>query len=432
MRQLVVQVPRGEGVRLMEMVETYEPVNVSQFTAVTPQGPQDVTILHVANHHVGPLLDALSTLPHGQITLDPHEKLTMQPPDTQVADSIAQVEQRSPIEVWLNGLQSIGSWKSFLGYAIAAGIVVWIGLFTNTIYLLVAAMLIAPFGGPAMNASLATASGDRDLLRRSVLRYGVGLLALMATTLAVSFVLQLDRVTNLMMDVGQLSAVAALLPVVTGAVGAMNLVEPERNSLVPGTAVGLLVAASLAPPAGVAGMAIALQQWTLVLNVLLVLALQLVFINLSGALVFRFYGGLTPEGSRYQRGQRRVFWASLGLSALACMGLLAVQFWQTPDFQRSTRAQRATAEAETIVEESALADFVTANFRFTEPARGAEEVLLGTLYVQRRPGVLLPDAEIEAILVREIQGTLLEEGFAVTPLLSISVLEAPEQEPLPP
>jgi uncharacterized membrane protein len=217
--------------------------------------------------------------------------------------------------------------------------------------------------------------------------------------------------------------VAALLPVVTGAVGALNLVEPERSSLVPGTAVGLLVAASLAPPAGVAGMAAALQNWSLVLNALFVLALQLVMINLSGALVFRFYGGLTPEGSRYQRGKHAIFIASLGVSSLVAAGLIWFQFSTTPDLQRTTRAQRAVSEAEQVVDESELASFVSAQFRFTEPTASPGEILLGDLYVQRQAGVLLPDEQIEEELVRQIQQRLLDQGFNVTPLLSISVLE---------
>lgn len=429
MRQLLIQVPKGKGERVAARTEEFDPVNVAHLTAVTEQGPQDLIILHVANHHVGPVLDALSAIPDGQITLTPHEVLTMRPPDEEVADSIAHVEQRSPIEVWLNGLQSIGSWRSFLGYAIAAGIVVWIGLFTNTIYLLVAAMLISPFGGPAMNTSLATASGDADLLRQSVLRYAAGLVTLMLTTFLLSLGLQQDLVTTVMMEVGQLSTVAALLPVVTGAIGAMNLIEPERNSLVPGTAVGLLVAASLAPPAGVAGMALALQQWTLVTNALFVLALQLVFINFAGAMIFRFYGGLTAQGSRYQRGRRFIFTLSMVVSLIAGAGLLWFQLQNTPALQRSSRAQRAVAEAEQVLEESELATFVSAEFRFTEPTKQAGETLLGTLYVQRRPDVFLPDEAIETELVQEIQQSLLDEGFDVTPLVSISVLETPAQVP---
>jgi uncharacterized membrane protein len=267
------------------------------------------------------------------------------------------------------------------------------------------------------------------LLQQSVLRYAAGLVTLMLTTFLLSLGLQQDLVTTVMMEVGQLSTVAALLPVVTGAIGAMNLIEPERNSLVPGTAVGLLVAASLAPPAGVAGMALALQQWTLVTNALFVLALQLVFINFAGAMIFRFYGGLTAQGSRYQRGRRFIFTLSMVVSLIAGAGLLWFQLQNTPALQRSSRAQRAVAEAEQVLEESELATFVSAEFRFTEPTKQAGETLLGTLYVQRRPDVFLPDEAIETELVQEIQQSLLDEGFDVTPLVSISVLETPAQVP---
>jgi hypothetical protein len=85
------------------------------------------------------------------------------------------------------------------------------------------------------------------------------------------------------------------------------------------------------------------------------------------------------------------------------------------------------AQAEQVVDSSELARFVSAEFRFTEPNKEPGEILLGSLFVQRMPAVLLPDEEIEAILVREIQANLLESEFDVTPLLTIFVLEAPEQ-----
>jgi len=51
-------------------------------------------------------------------------------------------------------------------------------------------------------------------------------------------------------DVSEISSVGALLPLVAGAAGALNQMQAQSNSLVSGTAVGLLVAAALAPPAG--------------------------------------------------------------------------------------------------------------------------------------------------------------------------------------
>ena len=124
------------------------------------------------------------------------------------------------------------------------GVVVWIGLFTNTIYLLTAAMLIAPFAGPAMNTAIATARGDWSLLRRTLLRYVAALAVTIAIAGTLSSILHQNTTTELMVATSNLSAVAVLLPLVADAAGALNLVQSERSSLVSGAAVGMLVAAS--------------------------------------------------------------------------------------------------------------------------------------------------------------------------------------------
>lgn len=102
--------------------------------------------------------------------------MALYPPEDKAPDQVTDIETRSPIEIFLSGLQSIGSWKGFIGYSVITSIVVWIGLFTNTSYLLVAAMLIAPFAGPAMNTAIATARGDWPLLKEGLIRYFISIL----------------------------------------------------------------------------------------------------------------------------------------------------------------------------------------------------------------------------------------------------------------
>jgi uncharacterized hydrophobic protein (TIGR00271 family) len=162
----------------------------------------------------------------------------------------------------------------FLSYAGLAGVVVWIGLFTETVYLLTAAMLIAPFAGPAMNAALATARGDAELLGRSVARYFAALALTIAVAFALSLLLQQQIATGLMIQTSFLSSVAVLLPLTAGAAGALNLCQSERSSLVSGAATGMLVAASLAPPAGLVGMGAAIGEWDMVKSAAFLLILR--------------------------------------------------------------------------------------------------------------------------------------------------------------
>jgi uncharacterized hydrophobic protein (TIGR00271 family) len=304
--------------------------------------------------------------------------------------------------------------------------VVWIGMFTNTVYLLVAAMLIAPFAGPAMNVAVATASGDWTLLWRSVVRYFVALTLTVIVTAVLTWVLQQRTATSTMIDVSQVSSVVLLLPLITGAAGALNLVQSENNSLVSGTAVGLLVAASLAPPAALIGMASALGQWQMAISGLYVLLLQLVGINIGGAVVFRIYG-LAVSGSRYEHGQQRIFYLSFATTLVLLAALLFWQFRTTPDFQRASIAQHAVSQVEEVVQQSGVAYLVEANLRFTRPSMQAQNTLLGVVYVQRHPSVTLSNEQLRTELIAAIQQRLSEQQANVTPLITVTVLEAPPE-----
>ena len=326
---------------------------------------------------------------------------------------------------FLAGLQSVGSWKGFLSYAAVAGVVVWIGLYTGTSYLLVAAMLIAPFAGPAMNTAIATARGDRQLLGRSVLRYCVSLLVTMIVTALLSLLFQQQIPTPLMIEQSQISEVAVLLPLAAGAAGAINLIQSERSSLVSGAATGMLVAASLAPPAGIVGMAAAIGRWDLTVNGLFLLLLQLSGINVTAAVLFRIFG-LSTQGARYQRGHRGVFPVALAVTGLALVGLLSWQLSVSPELERSSRAQQANAEVQQVVEQTSGVDLVESNVRFTRADIAGQNTLLCVVYVQRQADAGRSAEAIRSELTQAIQTRLLDQGFDVTPLVDVSVLEPPD------
>jgi uncharacterized hydrophobic protein (TIGR00271 family) len=294
MRQLIVQVQRGQGQEVLDIAKSVNAINLAQLEATGCDELLDLVLIHVSNQHVEKLLGKLENIPKLHITLLPTGVIALSPPASQAPQQVKNVEERSPIEIFLSGLQSVGSWRGFLGYAAVAGVVVWIGLYTNTIYLLTAAMLIAPFAGPAMNVAIATARGDSQLLWRGILRYFAALAMTITVAGMLSLIMRQNIATSLMLERSQISSVAVLLPLAAGAAGALNLVQSQRSSLVSGAATGMLVAASLAPPAGIVGMASAIARWDLVVSGLFLLLLQLVGINFTAAL-FAFLGCLPKE-----------------------------------------------------------------------------------------------------------------------------------------
>ncbi|BAZ20649.1 hypothetical protein NIES4073_15260 [Kalymmatonema gypsitolerans NIES-4073] len=428
MRQLIIQVPQGHGKAVLDIAHSHNGANLAQLAAKGSDEAIDVVIVHISNREVEGFLEQLQDLPKVHITLIPTGVMALQPPASEAPQQVVNVEERSPIEIFLSGLQSVGSWRGFLGYAAMAGVVVWIGLYTNTAYLLVAAMLIAPFAGPAMNTAIATARGDYQLLGRSLLRHFTALTVTIVTTWLLSLILRQEIPTSLMVESSQISTVAVLLPLAAGAAGALNLVQSERSSLVSGAATGMLVAASLAPPAGIVGMASALGRWDMVTGGLFLLLLQLCGINFTASLLFRIYG-LSIQGSRYQRGKKSVFRSALVITVIALAGLLTWQFSNSPNLERSSRAQRANAEVNKAVEQVGLVELVESNVRFTRANIQGQNTLLSVVYVQKKPEVTASNEEISSRLTQAIQTHLLKQGFNLTPLVDVNVLETPASKP---
>ena len=423
MRQLIVQVPLACGDRALEAAGRHGAVNVTQLHGTDADGQAvALIILHLSNDRAGDLIDALGSVPGLRVSMLPTGALALHPPASHAADQTTDVTARSPLEVFVAGLQSIGSWTGFLGYAVAGGMVVWIGLTTNTVYLLIGAMLIAPFAGPAVNTAIATARGDAQLLWRSLLRYGAAIAVTAAVAGLLSLLFQQDAATELMRSVSTISSTAVLLPLIAGAAGALHLCQGESSSLVSGAASGMLIAASLAPPAGLIGIATATGDLVMLAPALFLLGLQLVGINLAGALTFWMFG-LRPDGVRYKRGRHGVRLASGLATAGALAMLLTVQFATSrPTLEHASVAQEMRdAVLVTLAADSSVA-VVEANLRFTRATIRGQSTLLAVLYVQRSPWTTGGDDVLRERISSLVRHAIASRAPEVTPLAAVTIL----------
>ena len=166
-----------------------------------------------------------------------------------------------------------------------------------------------------------------------------------------------------------------------GAAGALNLAQSDRSSLVSGAATGMLVAAALAPPAGLVGMGLVIGQMDIVYSSLWALAIQIVGINLAGFVVFRLYG-VTNKGARYPRGKSAITVGALALSMAAVLALLVVQFSFSPQFEQSALAQRITALAQQQIETRDDVELVMAQAAFSRARPSGENPVLLTIQVE--------------------------------------------------
>ncbi len=413
MRQITIVMPPEEAERVTAESERHDIAVLAELDARRAGIRQTMLICNSPNARIEGFLSALEDVEGLHISFAPQGILALRPPADEAEKQVTDVQFRSPLEVFLSGLQSIGSWTGFLSYAAVGAIIVWIGLYTESIFLLVAAMLIAPFAGPAMTLALATARGDAHLMRQSLLRYVAALATAVAVAALLSFLFGQTIATPLMTSASMRSTVSVLLPLAAGAAGALNLVQSERSSLVSGAATGMLVAAALAPPAGLIGMGLVIDQMDMVLSSLWALAIQIVGINLSGFVVFRLCG-IDASGARYPRGKPFLTVLATALSLAALAALLFVQFSSTPEYQQSSIAQRISAVVQEDIEQRDGIGLVMVQSTFTRSRPQGENPVWITVHVEAE----MSDAEKDA-LMRQLDARV-EREFGVEALVQLS------------
>ena len=175
--------------------------------------------------------------------------------------------------------------NDFLLMVFLSTVVACIGLIENNVAVVVGAMVIAPLLGPNISLAFATSMGDGELMWKSLKTNlaGLGLAMLMAVGIGLVWPDYINS-HELMMrtDVG-LDGV--LLALASGAAAVLSLTTALSSALV-----GVMVAVAILPPTATMGMMLGSGQTDLALGAGLLLAVNVVCINLSAKLMFLLKG----------------------------------------------------------------------------------------------------------------------------------------------
>ncbi len=189
-----------------------------------------------------------------------------------------------------------------------SAVVATAGVLLNSIGILVGSMVIAPLIGPIMAASVGTIVDDDPLFFTSV-KYqltgsgvGFGSAVAFASLVRVSSLVSPDFQISQLVRISSHSAPNLLLVVVAfgaGFAGALSLSTGGTIDLV-----GVMIAAAVMPPIGVAGVAVAWVQPVIVLGAITVVLVNLVSMTLA-AILSLWYLGYHPESLTELRKARR-------------------------------------------------------------------------------------------------------------------------------
>ena len=208
---------------------------------------------------------------------DPSDKETNEAVTTTREELYSEIEKNARLD------------STYLLLVFLSTIVVAIGLIEDNVAVVIGAMVIAPLLGPNIALALGAALGDMPLMWKAIKTTlaGIALALFLSVILGVFYPLNLDS-HELMArtDVGLDSVVLALA---SGAAAVISLTTGLASVLV-----GVMVAVALLPPTATLGIMLGSGQTKLAVGAALLLAVNIVCVNLAAKIVF-WVRGVKPR-----------------------------------------------------------------------------------------------------------------------------------------
>jgi len=203
---------------------------------------------------------------------------------------------REELQAKADGLAS--GLGTYVLMTVISAVIATAGLLLDSAATVVGSMVIAPLIGPAMSAAIGTVVDDEALFRRGVRMQVIGVVVAVLAATLFAFALRSLALVPPGLDPLELAEVSERLApnvlVLVVAVGAGVAGIVSLMTGVSATLVGVMIAVALIPPAAAVGIGVAFQIPRLVLGASVIVAVNVLSINLS-ALVMLWYEGYRPQ-----------------------------------------------------------------------------------------------------------------------------------------
>jgi len=201
-------------------------------------------------------------------------------------------------------------------------IVATIGLVENNVAVIIGAMVIAPLLGPNIALAFSTSLGDTSLMWSALKTSFAGLGLAVVLSYVAGMLLQIEPLGSEILTRTDVGISGVVLALASGAAAVLSLTTGISSALV-----GVMVAVALLPPTATLGMMLGIGQYDYALGAALLLAVNVVCVNLSAKLVF-LYRGVKPRTWLEKRKARQstpVYIFVWGLLLLILLGAMYVR-----------------------------------------------------------------------------------------------------------
>ena len=213
--------------------------------------------------------------------------------------------------------------RVYVALTILSSVVAAIGLLRNDVAIVIGAMVIAPLLTPNVAFALANTLGDTKLARKAIKTLVTGFFLSLAIAVAIGLFFEVDLAIPAIASRTNIAISDIALAIAAGAAGTFAF-----TTGLPGTLIGVMVAVALLPPLMTFGMLFGAGHFAAALNAFLLVATNVICINLAGVVTFLFQGVRPRTWWEAKKAKRRAVKASI-FWALMLMVLAAILIYRT-------------------------------------------------------------------------------------------------------
>jgi len=215
--------------------------------------------------------------------------------------------------------------RTYLLLIFLSTVVVAIELLKDNVAVVIGAMVIAPLLGPNLAMALGTALGDTDLMWKAFKTGLAGMSLALGLSILIGILWPLNVESRELLARTYVGLDSAVLAMASGAAAVISL-----TSGIPSILVGVMVAVALLPPAATMGLMLGAGQTDLAYGATLLLAVNIVAINLSAKLAF-LVQGIKPRTWLEKEKAKQSIQSYIIIWVLTLAALLLVIYFH-PDF----------------------------------------------------------------------------------------------------
>lgn len=174
---------------------------------------------------------------------------------------------------------------NFVVLTVLSAIVATIGLNSDSVTIVIAAMVIAPLLGPLLAFALGTSLGDTALMRQAAKTGLIGFIIGFGTAILIANFIPLNLESKELLDRTTIGPAIVILALASGAAAALSLTTGLSSALV-----GVMVAVALLPPSAASALFLAAGEYEKSQKAAILLGLNVVSVLLAAQLIFAWKG----------------------------------------------------------------------------------------------------------------------------------------------